>query len=71
MGKRELIALLCLFVFLVTGDCCVAFPQDATGLSSVCDCGVSWSYLIFCGIPTHIVTHSALCAQEMLGIRRI
>ena len=30
-----------LFVFLVSRDCCVALPQDATGLSAVCDCGIS------------------------------
>ena len=35
MGKRELVALLCL------SDCCVALPYDATGLSAVCDCGIS------------------------------
>ena len=28
-------------VFLVSRDCCVALPQDATGLSAVCDCGIS------------------------------
>ena len=27
-----------LFVFLVSRDCCVALPHDATGLSAVCDC---------------------------------
>ena len=30
-----------LFVFLVSRDCCVALPHDATGLSAVCDCGIS------------------------------
>ena len=30
-----------LFVFLVSGDCCVEFPYDAMGLSAVCDCGIS------------------------------
>ena len=29
------------FVFLVSRDCCVALPHDATGLSAVCDCGIS------------------------------
>ena len=38
MAKRELVAL---FVFLVSRDCCVALPRDATGLSAVCDCGIS------------------------------
>ena len=35
MGKRELVAVLCL------SDSCVAFPHDATGLTAVCDCGIS------------------------------
>ena len=30
-----------LFVFLVTRDFCVDLPHDATGLSAVCDYGVS------------------------------
>ena len=30
-----------LFVFLVSRDCCMALPHDATGLSAVCDCGIS------------------------------
>ena len=38
MEKRELFAL---FVFLVSRVCCVALPHDATGLSAVCDCGIS------------------------------
>ena len=38
MGTRELVALL---VFLVSRDCCVAVPHDATGLSAVCDLGIS------------------------------
>ena len=37
IGKRELVAL---FVFLVSHDCCVALPHDATGLSAVCDSGI-------------------------------
>ena len=37
MGKRELVALLCLsFWFLV-----IVVPCGATGLSAVCDCGIS------------------------------
>ena len=40
MGKGELVVF-ALFVFLVSHDCCVALPYDATGLSAVCDCGVS------------------------------
>ena len=30
-----------LFVFLVSRDCCVALPYDTTGLSAICDCGIS------------------------------
>ena len=30
-----------LSVFLVSRDCCVALPYDATGLYAVCDCGIS------------------------------
>ena len=30
-----------LFVFLKSCDCCVALIRDATGLSAVCDCGIS------------------------------
>ena len=40
MGKRELVVF-ALFVFLVSLDCCVALPHDATALSAVCDCGIS------------------------------
>ena len=35
MGERKLVA------FLVARDCCVALPHEATGLSVVCDCGLS------------------------------
>ena len=40
-------ALLCihsrfaLLAYLVHCDCCVALPHGATGLSAVCDCGIS------------------------------
>ena len=37
MGKRELVVLLTL---LVSRDCCVALSRGATGLSTVCDCGL-------------------------------
>ena len=30
-----------LFVFLVSRDCCVALSRGVTGLSAVCDCGIS------------------------------
>ena len=35
MGMKQLVAL---HVFLVSCDCCVAFPHDTAGLSAVCDC---------------------------------
>ena len=38
MGKRERAVCFALFVFLVPHDCCVAFPNNAIGLSAVCDC---------------------------------
>ena len=41
VGKREMVALLCLFVFLVSRDCCVALTHDTMCLSAVCDCGIS------------------------------
>ena len=41
MGKRELVALLSLFVFLESRDCCVVHPRCAMGLSASCDCGIS------------------------------
>ena len=41
MGKRELVALLKL------SGCLVALPCGATGLSAVCDYGISLSYLLF------------------------
>ena len=31
-------------VSLASRNCFVALPQDAIGLSAVCDCGISWSY---------------------------
>ena len=48
MGKRELVALLCLSSWCLVS---VALPHDATDLSAVCDCGftifdahVVWSW---------------------------
>ena len=38
---RERAGCVALFVFLVSHDCCVALPHDATGLSAACDCGIS------------------------------
>ena len=43
-GGEERAGWFALFVFLVSCDCCVALPRDATSLSAVCDCGISWSY---------------------------
>ena len=36
MGKGEFV--LCLFVLLMSRDCCVALLHDAMGLSAVCGC---------------------------------
>ena len=38
---REIAGCFALFVFLLSRDCYVALPHDATGLSAVCDCGIS------------------------------
>ena len=38
-----------LLVFLASCDFCVALPHNATGLSAVCHCGISWSYSLFWG----------------------
>ena len=35
MGKRELVALILFFAFLVPCDCCVALSYGAMGLSAV------------------------------------
>ena len=35
MGKRDLVALILFFAFLVPCDCCVALSYGATGLSAV------------------------------------
>ena len=39
--ERERAGYFALFVFLVSRDCSVALPHDATGLSPVCDYGIS------------------------------
>ena len=49
IGKRES-WLLCLVCLPVSGDCFVAIPLGAMGLSAVCDCDISRSYsLTICG----------------------
>ena len=37
----EIAGCFALFVFMVSRDCCVALPRDATDLSAVCECGIS------------------------------
>ena len=44
MGNRRLVALLCLSSWCLV--IVVAIPCGATGLSRVCDCGISRSYSI-------------------------
>ena len=39
--ERERAGCFALFVFLVSRDCCVALSHGATGLSAICDCGIS------------------------------
>ena len=46
MGKRKLVALLCLPSWYRVRDCYVALPRGAIGLSAICDCGISWSFLL-------------------------
>ena len=41
MGKRERAGCFALFVCLVSRDYCLALSHDETGLSAVCDCGIS------------------------------
>ena len=40
MGKRELVALLCLSSWCLVIVVTVALPHNAKGLSAVCDCGI-------------------------------
>ena len=44
MDGKERAGCFTLFVFLVSRDCYVALPHDATSLSAVFDCGMSYSY---------------------------
>ena len=65
MGNRERereswLLFFALFVFLVSHDCCVALPHNATGLSAVCDCGISFNH-------THCIYH----ITSRLGIKSI
>ena len=39
-GSEERAGCFAKFVFLMSGDGCVALPRGAMGLSSVCDCGI-------------------------------
>ena len=43
-----------LFVFLMSHDCCVRLPHDATGLSAVYDCG---NILIILTTVSYILRH--------------
>ena len=38
---EERVGFFAVLVFLTSRDCCVALPHDATGSSSVYDCGIS------------------------------
>ena len=39
--------LLCFVCLPGSRNCCVALAHNVTGLSAVCDCGISWSYPLF------------------------
>ena len=45
--SSELHGCFAMFVFMVSLDCCVALLHDTTGLSAVCDCGISLPYSLF------------------------
>ena len=55
MGKRELVALLCL-----SSWCPVALPHGAVSWSAVCDCGIFWSY----SLTFYILIHSFKIQQK-------
>ena len=44
LDGEERVGCFVLFGFLVAHECCVTLPHGVTGLSVVCDCGMSWSY---------------------------
>ena len=41
LNREERAGCFALFVFLVSRNCCVVIPHDATGLSAVCNFGIS------------------------------
>ena len=67
MGKRELVALLCVF-FLVFYDCCVALPRGATALFAVCDFGISKSYSLVLADTHFVITHRLFRTEETVRI---
>ena len=48
------------FAFLMSRGCCVTLPRGATGLSAVCDCGISWSYSLTFFLNMHARTNKIL-----------
>ena len=44
LGRQSKSWLLCFVCLPGVSCCCVALSNDATGLSAVCECGISWSY---------------------------
>ena len=50
LNGEDRVGCFALFVFLVSRDCCVALPPDATEFSAVCDYGITFSHthLLFC-----------------------
>ena len=46
---------------MVSRDCCVALPYGATGLSAVCDCGISLLELTIFGVNLHLFLRFTWC----------
>ena len=48
-------------------DCCVALPHDATGLSAVCDCGISRPCSLTFFIYKEVNPASDISSHSILG----
>ena len=49
-------------------DCCVALPHDVTGLSAVCDCGISLLYSLFSKTLFPSYAEGVLILQDLLHL---
>ena len=54
-----------LLFFLVSRDLCVALPYDTTDLSTVCDCGICWSYSFTVFIVKYNIDLKTLLQQRI------